>query len=783
MDLSEHDLEQCLNGLRAISLQGEKAIQTIDKEFEDISGWLSSVNDGLKNGTINVQSVLVPKTPGKRQAPLTNINESLETSIDLEENIRSTRSSNRVTRNTRASKKEQTRRPGPKSKKAPMIEVLLESDDETKESPQKSKNERNHQTEENEETLISHAGKTHKRHSEEPMETTAKRMCGNSATTSRDSGLSSVGSRITRGSTLNGAIVKLEILTPKNMSVESSSSVALKEEQFSLVSNDGSAETTPVQSPHAVESTLVPDSVPEILTPDKCSHSATAKSSQPQLLKGDSVKKTVKAFEALNDVHGSETISTSMAPPQMPPPSKPAVSKTLSTSVLPLEAALSAPSRVTRTKTRAMAKAAAADEEKKDKAGQKDEQLPDASRMFKSPIKQIQQQQTIPSQHKTLPSIKVFEKRAEDYHEKENTATSSSSSKIVLKPFGSASKQPTLFLKSSTPMNRINPLATCTPGSLSAPRNLVTSVDSFIMKPVVHHEIKSSREENLQKLVSKAEFASKKKEEIMKAQIEERIKKRQEKRLKVCAAREAMEKEKLEMHLKLEREREEKQRQLQAEREEKLRQEYLKKKRLAQQKAAETEERRRQEEATRLAKLKQQEEEQRRIAAQRKKEQEDAERKQLERIQQEREAAAFRAMEAERLAKEANLKAKKAPKPLLDQTYDKLPQAPHSYGTPPTSAERPEPPANPESYGIEDANTDDSSEDESKPKKAVPLWAQPKYRLPKLLDDYEINHPQMFAFFGSQKSTPDLSKIFTAIDRRQLIRKSSAVWRTPPVKN
>lgn len=57
-----------------------------------------------------------------------------------------------------------------------------------------------------------------------------------------------------------------------------------------------------------------------------------------------------------------------------------------------------------------------------------------------------------------------------------------------------------------------------------------------------------------------------------------------------------------------------------------------------------------------------------------------------------------------------------------------------------------------------------------------------KQRVPKLKDDYEINHRQMFTFFESQKSTPDLSKIFTAIDRRQLIRKSSAVWRTPPVK-
>lgn len=44
------------------------------------------------------------------------------------------------------------------------------------------------------------------------------------------------------------------------------------------------------------------------------------------------------------------------------------------------------------------------------------------------------------------------------------------------------------------------------------------------MRPVAPQEVKVSREENLQKLVSKSEVASKKKEEIMKAQLEERIK-------------------------------------------------------------------------------------------------------------------------------------------------------------------------------------------------------------------------------------------------------------------
>ena len=83
--------------------------------------------------------------------------------------------------------------------------------------------------------------------------------------------------------------------------------------------------------------------------------------------------------------------------------------------------------------------------------------------------------------------------------------------------------------------------------------------------------------------------------------------------------------------------------------------------------------------------------------------------------------------EAERLAKEALLKAKNTSKPQLDQTYEKLPQASQCYGMTPAPEDRqPMPSSNPDNYGIDDAGTDDSSEDESKPKKMVPIWAQCK---------------------------------------------------------
>lgn len=811
MVLTEKDLRERLAALRP---HGQTALDAVEVAYEEHLGWLQSVLEGVKNGSINVKSVLVPKTPGKpKRAALPAITENFDSSIDLDES----KHTNTDRTNKRASRKAPTRKAATKANK--VIELILE--DETNGS------------------AVSVTTKSQKRLSEESIDSASKRLCGNrsSGTTSRDSGLSSVGSRVTRGSTLGGGIVvKHEVLTPKNRSLQSDQyeehdsdddqeaepsvpstpertyqvpgqSLATPETVKKRSQSAGRNNTfmvkqeprrssrrsrsEPRESINQVDRTFIlsneidtnatnscktPDATVQLKNKANTLRSPIIKAPPAHLLKGESVKKAVKAFEALSEDH--ETASAEEDSPFMPPPSKLPQPKTAPTSQASssLDDALNAPTRVTRTKTRAMAKAAAADEKKSEKT-QDEQTISAASKMLKSPPMKLQQ--PLP-QKNFLSASKAMDR---DFYEKENT------SRILLKPFGSASKQQPLFFKSTTPLNRM--MTPLTPGycsnsslSLSRVNNLVTSVESFIQKPPVHHEVKPSREENLQKLVAKSEEASKKKEELMKAQREEKMRKRQEKRERVCAAREAMEKEKQEMQMRLEREREEKHRQLQAEREEKLRQEHLKKKRLLQQKAAETEERRRQEEAARIAKLKQQEEEQKRLAAQRKKEQEEAERKHMERLQQEREAAAHRAREAERIAKEAALKAKKESKVMLDQTYDKMSPNSNSYGMTPGPEERqPVPNTNADNYGIDDAGTDDSSEDEAKPKKQVPLWAQPKQRLPKLMEDYEINHNQMFVFFESKKSTPDLSKIFTAIDRRQLIRKSSAVWRTPPGKH
>ncbi|XP_026272190.1 inner centromere protein [Frankliniella occidentalis] len=359
-------------------------------------------------------------------------------------------------------------------------------------------------------------------------------------------------------------------------------------------------------------------------------------------------------------------------------------------------------------------------------------------------------------------------------HDQDKVMKTPLTSSIFLKPFASASRIPQLFMNAASPfVNRFIPLTPSFQRSnsftASGSTNIISTVQSFLPKPALDHEVNrsTSRKEDIQNLAAKAEAARKKKEEIMRARMEEKTRIREEKRLKVIAQREAKEKERLENQKKIEEIKEARQKQIQAEREEKIKQENLKKKQLAERKAAENEERRRQEEEAKLAKLKQQEEELEQAAAARRREQEEALQKRKERQQQEHEASVLRAKEAEARAKQAHLKSQ------LEQAS--VPQS--------LAKKKPHSKSKANNYCIDDAGTDDSSEDEAKPKKAIPLWAQSKQRLPKLLEDHNISQSQIFMFFGTRKSTPDLGKIFLDIDRRRLLRKSSAVWRTPPKEN
>ncbi|XP_034255138.1 uncharacterized protein LOC117653519 isoform X2 [Thrips palmi] len=112
----------------------------------------------------------------------------------------------------------------------------------------------------------------------------------------------------------------------------------------------------------------------------------------------------------------------------------------------------------------------------------------------------------------------------------------------------------------------------------------------------------------------------------------------------------------------------------------------------------------------------------------------------------------------------------------LNATYDVA-----SYDLTLDPAERPPLPSkNEDDYGLDDVCSDDSSDDESNPKKVVPTWAQVSSRQSCLSMQRFVSQSQTFAFFGPAK-TLDLTQLFSTsnIDKRMLIRRSSAVWPSP----
>jgi hypothetical protein len=127
-----------------------------------------------------------------------------------------------------------------------------------------------------------------------------------------------------------------------------------------------------------------------------------------------------------------------------------------------------------------------------------------------------------------------------------------------------------------------------------------------------------------------------------------------------------------------------------------------------------------------LAKLKEQEEEQCHLQAERKKEQEDAERQRLERLAEEKEAAAFREQQAVAIAQmqakllkkkqakektEAKGKAVSSKAAIMDKTFDMLPSSTSlSIQSQAKKAVIP----NTDDYGIDSSGA--SSEDDERPK-------------------------------------------------------------------
>ncbi|XP_031847983.1 inner centromere protein [Nomia melanderi] len=400
-----------------------------------------------------------------------------------------------------------------------------------------------------------------------------------------------------------------------------------------------------------------------------------------------------------------------------------------------------APTRVTRTKTRAIAAAQA-----------------DGSDVPKVAEKTVAQKLARKSLAKAKKiSLAKHAKHTED--SKENKAPSAQKiSRLLVADKGSHLQQqkttPLTKTKIQLPMSvsRIpqtpanNPIIHNNKALTGTRSNIITSVESFIQsgKPVSKRNSLDKTEEKKRKLND--EDARKKRDEALRLQTEEKRRKRQEKELKNKLKREANEKLEAERRQKTEKEREEKAR-IQQQMLEKQREE-LERKRLAQlQRAQEKEERRKLEEQQRLQRLQEQEEAERQLAEQRRREQEAEKRKELEaRAQQQANAEAMRIKH-----QMLNAQAK----------YGNKHQGPTNY--------------------ILDSEPDeDESDDESRPKHAIPYWAQPHVRKTHLAIQRYIPAKAILRFFDSKKCTPDLTELFQGIDRSRLKRTSSAIWKTPP---
>ncbi|XP_034942730.1 reticulocyte-binding protein 2 homolog a-like [Chelonus insularis] len=289
--------------------------------------------------------------------------------------------------------------------------------------------------------------------------------------------------------------------------------------------------------------------------------------------------------------------------------------------------------------------------------------------------------------------------------------------------------------KAATTSRTHNNISSTEVMSASKPISKSSSTDSLVEK---RHK------------VSMEEDARRKKEEALKAQTEEKRRKREEKEQKIKLAREAREKLEQEKRLKLEREKEEKARQALI-MQEKMREEVEKKKIAQNQRAMEKEERRKREEQLKLQRIQEQEELERRLAEQKRREQETERRRQAEARAQQLAAA-----EAAKLKLQFQAKVKQMQ---LKQQEAEM-QGPLSYKI--------------------DSEPDDESDSESRPKYTIPFWAKAECRKAQLEMQPYIPSNVIMKFFGVKKTTPNLAEIFVGIEKKRLVRTSSAVWKTPP---
>lgn len=397
-----------------------------------------------------------------------------------------------------------------------------------------------------------------------------------------------------------------------------------------------------------------------------------------------------------------------------------------------------APTRITRTKTRAMA-AAEADKNVAQKLARKS--LAKAKRI--SLAKQVKEEEEIKeNKYNTGNKHQLLLQNEKTNSKIRHRITPLSKPKIQLPMSVNRIAQ--------TPVNNFI-LPNSTKALTGSRTNILTSMDSFI--PILKTTNKRNSIDKLEEIKRKQandENARRKREEALRLQTEEKKRKRQEKELKNRLAREAKEKQELEKRQRAEREKEEKAK-LAQQLQEKQREE-MEKKRLAQlQRAQEKEEKKKLEEQLRLQRLIEQEEAERLLVEQRRREQEAEKRREAEARAQQQAALDAMRLKTQMLqaqAKNKQVAANKNPGPV--------------------------------NYVLDSEPDDDDSDDENKPKHVIPHWAQPNVRKAQLAMQRYIPDIAIYKFFDTRKCTPDLTELFIGIDRKKLKRTSSAIWKTPP---
>ncbi|XP_012286325.1 titin homolog [Orussus abietinus] len=430
----------------------------------------------------------------------------------------------------------------------------------------------------------------------------------------------------------------------------------------------------------------------------------------------DSVKKKVEAFEQATSSHVSQGMI------------------------------LEEPARITRTKSKALAAAAAGENSAAGSAMNIAQKL---ARKSLAKAKKI----SLAKQIKTTKESKENNIQQSAQKISKLLANEKSSQKQQLKT------TPLSKIRQMVPMsvNRFNTPATgiVTPQnvnvlkSMTASRtNIVSNVDSFLQS--VKAPTKQNSRELSEERSRNEEDVRRKRAEALRLQIEEKKRKREEKELKNKLAREAKEKLAIERRLKLEKEREEKAR-LALQLQEKQKEEAERKRLVQLQRLQEKEDRRKQEEQLRLQRLQEQEDAERLLAEQRQKEQEIEKRKLAEAKAQHNEANRLK-------AQMSAMQTKTKQTAVAEKKHEYVPNV----------------------YHLDSEPDDDESDDESQPKHPIPIWAKSHVRESRLIMQQSLPLCAVLKYFNSRMCTPDLTQLFPGISKNRLKRTSSAVWKTLP---